>query len=196
MKECPKKKCGLTYQCPGCKGEVVLTSRGESVVTVPQLTSSSSKSSTSATAPSIPVVAAAPARGSKRASTAVASSAPSAKTAKTGKEVSVVGKRYSSLSWFLGKPNPAPSVCDAVRASCAENALELQGGHVRKIDSDGFAVALHTGRTPKPLCGARQRLGVEWVDTDIQGLKVRRAQLPLKSRLSQVLWLVEDLERL
>ena len=41
----------------------------------------------------------------------------------------------------------------------------------------------------------RQRLGAEWVDTQIQGLQVRRAQLPLKSRLSQVLWLASDLAK-
>ena len=112
-----------------------------------------------------------------------------------GKEVLVCGKRYAGLSWFLGKPNPAPSQCSKARSACGAGALEVKGGHVRALDVAGYAVAPTSRQSPQPLCGERQRLGGEWVDTQIEGVQVRRAQQPVASRLSQVLFLVPDLER-
>lgn len=57
---------------------------------------------------------------------------------------------------------------------------------------------LGPGKVLKPLCvmdgRPRQRLGEAEVSTEVAGVKIKRAECPITSRLSQVLWLLDDLE--
>ena len=118
--------------------------------------------------------------------------------AKTCLTVSVSGQMYTSLSWYFLKDNPSNSYCQRARKKCATNALVLAGGHTRSVKE--FAGNDHV--TLRPLCRikkhgewkARQRLGDAAVDTEVVGVRISRAEQPLKARLSQVLWLVSDLD--
>ena len=106
----------------------------------------------------------------------------------------VLGKLYTGISWFLGKDNPPDSKCKKARTRCASNALVLSGGHTRALDKEGFAASPSAGAALKELCPKRKRLGEKFVPTEVEGVEIARASLPLKARLSQVLFLVEDLE--
>ena len=63
---------------------------------------------------------------------------------------------------------------------------------------EAFAKVPGSGRVLKPLCvldgHPRQRLGTDAVPTEVVGIKIKRAKDPITSRLSQVLWLFDDLE--
>ena len=112
--------------------------------------------------------------------------------------VSVCGQFYTSLAWYFLKDNPSNSYCVRARKKCSANALVLEGGHTRSVKD--FAGA--GDRAPRPLCNikadgvwkVRERLGEAIVQTEVVGVKVGRAKQPLVARLSQVLWLVSDLD--
>lgn len=196
-KDCTKAIRGMTLTCPHpqCKQEIVLSSRGQTVpsVVVPQRavgsTTEVQKKSNAQAAPS--------GGGTDRKRLAPSGNAgrPPAKMQKTGKEVSICGKRYTSLSWFLNTPNPPPKKCEMVRNVCVQNAVLMRGGHVRALDAAKFSVSPSAFVGPPPLLGERRNLPNSWVDTEVTDIQVRRAPQPLKARLSQVLWLVSDLER-
>jgi len=127
-KDCKKPLEGITYPCPKCGTEIVVSSRGQ---TRPG-TKANAKSSGGH--PVAPPPLAPDSSGSKRKAQP-ASTAPAAKVAKAGatssnhgKVVSVCGKQYCGLCWFLGQANPAPKVCARVRQECVAGALEMQGG--------------------------------------------------------------------
>ena len=103
-------------------------------------------------------------------------------------------ERYTSLSWFLCSANPTPKQVAIAKAHCSEHALELQGGRNRSLDTSGFA-ALPPAR-PKSLTSARRRLVSEFVNTAVQGFRVRRViDGKLNCRPSQVLFSVVDLQK-
>ena len=122
-KNCKQKKRGLTLTCPSCKSEIVMTSKGQTVTSVP--------------APQGTKRSASECHGSasKAAKIDVAKSSgspcPTTKFAKVDAAVaiSICGQHYTSLSWFLSKENPSPSLCKRARENCSENALVLLGGH-------------------------------------------------------------------
>ena len=208
--ECTKPKRGITLTCPHCKTEIEMTSKGQTVVAAtqnsgvaaaghgqfrePAASSSSSSSSSSSLSQ----------RGVKRSPHPPASPPPKAKHAKlfgSGRNsemvvVSVCGRHYTSLAWYFCKDNPSPSICARARQKCASNALVLVGGHTRSVKD--FAKVLGSGTVLKPLCvldgRPRQRLGEVSVSTQVAGIKIKRAEDPIASRLSQILWLLDDLE--
>ena len=111
--------------------------------------------------------------------------------------ISICGQHYTSLSWFLSKENPSPSLCKRARENCGDNALVLVGGHTRSVKF--FAKVPGTSRL-QPLCvvggQARQNFpGAQPVNTEVSGVKIKKAEQPVTARLSQVLWLVKDLEQ-
>ena len=121
-----------------------------------------------------------------------------AKVAKTsahaGKRVSICGREYTALSWYLGVPNPSKPDCRKV-GECV--AVELDGGDLRTSVAEGYAVA--PPQRPKPLLPGRERLATSWIDTGIcTDKKVivhvrRQGEVRVKS-LRQSLFLVSDLE--
>ena len=197
-RECKKPLRGMTLTCPHqhCKQEIVLSSRGQTVpqvVVAPQQSNAQlAPSGSSIRLPSAPTHVG---NLRKRAAASEVVGRPPAKHRRTGKEVSICGKRYTSLSWFLNTPNPPPKKCERARHVCADRAIELRGGHVRALDAARFAISPSALAQPPPLLGARRNLSTDWIDTEVTDIQVRRAQQPLKARLSQVLRLVADLER-
>ena len=79
------------------------------------------------------------------------------------------------------------------RTQCGENALELQGCHTRGLDAAGFAAV--PPAKPESLTGDRARLGTTFVDTELEGVRIRRNGGKLKHRLSQVIFRVSDLRQ-
>ena len=197
---CPKPLEGVKYTCPGCANQLLISSRGQSVVAGAVAGAGSAK----AKAAPLPPKPLAP-QPTKRAAASSSASEPAAKVARvgegsqmSGKVVHVCGKAYTSLSWFLGNPNPGPSLCEKARASCKTHALELDGGDARTLALQGFCA--QPPLKPKDLLPDRQRLPSEWSDTACKSIrankavKLRKAQQSLDARLSKVLWLVSDLE--
>lgn len=197
VKDCKHKPRGLTLSCPSCQSDIVMTSKGQTLISAPA-------------APPKP-----PPQGMKRA--AAESQGPAAKAAKIGTAkasaspspaptsskvdacvaINICGLHYTSLSWFLSKDNPSPSLCQRARNNCGDNALVLVGGHTRSVKS--FAKIPGASRL-QPLCmvSGRPRQnspGDRPVSTEAPGVKIMKAEQPLKTRLSQVLWLVADLEK-
>lgn len=204
---CPKAVQGLNYKCPHCSKGIVVSSRGQSVVggrsvISPSPASASASVPASAQAP-LPLSMLTPAssvsvaqKRSAPAPTASPERPMKAHRASTnaGKVVSVCGRLYTSISWYLGKPNPSQSHCSAVKAVCTP--LELRGGDLRTLAGQGFAVA--PPLRPKPLLAGRVRLPSAWLETGVQCdrsvLEVRKAGDNSKTSLRQCLWLLEDLE--
>ena len=185
-----------------------MSSRGQTLARKGGAASSSSSNAPSpAPAPSRPMAppppapAPAPARGTKRpAPSGAASSASPAKAARNGgKVVSVCGQLYASLSWFLRKDSPSATQCARARTRCSSTALVLSGGHSRAVAE--YAVASQSGQTPRPLCmvdgDVRKKMGSVAVPTEVDHITISRAPdpLPRSIRLSQVLFLVSELEK-
>ena len=111
--------------------------------------------------------------------------------------MSVCGQLYASLSWFLNKDSPSATQCARARTRCSSSAVVLSGGHTRAVAE----YAAHAGQTPRPLCMVdgvvRKRLGSVAVPTEVENITIRRAPdtLPSSVRLSQVLFLVSELEK-
>jgi hypothetical protein len=207
---------GLPYACKKCGGELVLSSRGQTTYQASssgsggaggqrgasgQTTRQASSSGAGAAAGS------ASGPGAKRAASAAPSPPPmkvarkSAAGASTCLVVSVCDKFYTSLTWYM-LTDPHRSVCARARKNCSETALVLEGGHTRSVKP----YAATADQAPRPLCRvkvqgawrARQTLasGVT-VDTEIVGTRVKRGGEDVAGgavRLSQVLFLVEDLD--
>ena len=196
-KDCPKDKRGLTLLCPSCKGDIVMTSKGQTTMSVPVPVPSSLPQSTKRSAPESQASVAKAAK--TRAVQSPASRSLELKPVKVDAAVAIniCGQHYTSLSWFLAKENPSPSLCKRARDKCAENALVLLGGHTRSVKS--FA-NIPGARPLQPLCMVsgrpRQKFpGTQPVNTEVPDVKIKKAEQPVRTRLSQVLWLVADLEK-
>jgi hypothetical protein len=202
VRDCKKPMRGMTMTCPNCEREIEVSSRGQTMVRKEAAASSSSNAPLQAPALSRPLVPApAPQRGTKRASpSGAASRASPAKVARNGgKVVSVCGQLYTSLSWFLKKDSPSATQCARARTRCANTAVVLSGGHTRAVAE--YAAVPQTGQALRPLCtvsgAARKKLGSAAVPTEVDDIMISRAPDPLPSsiRLSQVLFLVSELEK-
>ena len=159
------------------------TSAARGTIGVTRAAASSSSSSSSSSAPGRSVqkreVAVPALPAAKRGKAGASSSA--------GLRVSICGQECTSLSWYLNNSNPSKVTCAQVRERLASDAIELEGGHVRKLVGTAYAVA--PPRVPQPLCMApsgepRQRLGTDFVDTVIADLKARRCDGYLVKRNS------------
>ena len=203
-RKCDKPVQGVEYKCPTCKGKLVISSRGQSVMTSDgdvqdgSITKLPSNATTS--------VSGAPQFGNtsnitpllqplKRplASCTVAASPVPLKSPKTsshsGKVVLVGGQRYSAVSWFHGRANPPPKVCRRIQDSCT--AVELKGGDLRTLVRSGYA-----SERPKELLQQGSKLCSQWRQTDITGLLVRSAGVELGVSLRQALFLEADLRKM
>ena len=194
--QCSKPIGGLEYTCPQCNEGLVISSRGQSVVAAkakaPQAPLPPKMLAPSSSAPAV----SAPAKRAASPSPA-ATTAKVAKVSNSGNMVLVCGKSYTSLAWFLGQPNPSPSICSKARAQCQGNALELNGGDFRTLVAHGYAKERLPG---KELLPGRERLPGQWCDTAIKTdkgsvVRVRKAGEQLEKANRQVLWLLSDLER-
>ena len=109
--------------------------------------------------------------------------------------VDVCGKRFTSLSWFVGDEDPSELKCKHALKHCLADAVLLEGSHTRRLANTVFAKRYP--EKPKPLLGNRRRLSsVQFVQTDVTGLKVKRCDGVLGSkRKSQILWSVDSLHR-
>lgn len=191
--QCPAPLNGRRYLCE-CGRSILVTSRGHT----PQGGSSAQKphSECPQTAAAAPPQ---PAKG-RLASTAMPSEVQNKRRrvlgkteARGGKELLVLGQAYTALSWFLCSSNPTPKQVSIAKTRCAENALELQGCHTRALDAAGFAAVPPS--KPKSLTGGRARLSTTFVDTELEGVRIRRNSGKLKHRLSQVIFRVADLRQ-
>lgn len=105
-----------------------------------------------------------------------------------------MGETYTSLSWYLCNANPTPKQVAKAKDHSAEHVLELQGGHTCSLDRSGF-VALPPAK-PKSLTADRNRLGSQFVDAALEGIKIRRAlDGEVNCRLSQMLLRVFELQK-
>lgn len=197
---CPKALEGVTYKCQTCSSNIVITSRGQSQVAGPQAAPRSQ-------APPPPkMMPAQEVKPQKRAAPRAPSAGPAPKVPKlsvkpgsAGHVVSACSRQYTALSWFLGKPNPSPSICARVREQCGARALELDNGDARTLALQGFSAS--PPKHPKDLLPNRTRLPSSWVETACSAVrkgtavKVRKAAAPLTRKGNQILWLHEDLQR-
>ena len=199
---CKKPLYGCRYTCDaeGCGHSILITSRGQTPQTKPA-SPQNAETNSSTTEPPTLTEPPRPAKG-RLASVSLPVVEKPAKRRKTevnasargGKEVNVLGESYTSLSWFLCSPNPTPREVRIAKQYCSENALELQGCHTRALDDFGFT-ATPPARS-KSLSGERERLGRTFVDSELQGLRIRRSSDgKLACRLSQVLFRVADLRK-
>jgi hypothetical protein len=197
--KCQKEMQGCAYPCPSCSTSVVVSSRGQSQA------ASSVSSPPRGASPQATQALRAPAPSAKRASSAASSGHPVAKaarvaTAKSGCVVSVCGKEYSSLSWYLAKAKPTERECARARANCGASALALRHGDVRTLAVQGFTA--QPPRAAKPLMAGRVRMPSEWTDTDCKAvssglvIQLSRAGEELRgTRANQLLWRMSELQR-
>ena len=105
-----------------------------------------------------------------------------------------MGTAYTSLSWYLRSENPTPKFVSTAKGHGSEYALELDGCHTRAQDASGVAEV--PPRQAKSLTGDRARLGTQFVDTELPGVRIRRpVNGELTRRLSQVIFRVADLRK-
>jgi hypothetical protein len=203
-KSCKAPLNGCVYSCAagGCGQSILVTSKGQTPVALPTPTAHR-RNAASSSRPSSPAAAAPqPTRGRVASAAALVDDArpakklKSASTARGGKEVMVMNERYASLSWYLCSPtsNPTPKQVAIAKLQCSERALELEGCHTRALDKLGFAAL--PPATPKSLTGDRDRLGSNFVGTELLGVKIRRTiDGKLGCRLSQVIFHTVDLQQ-
>jgi hypothetical protein len=206
----PKPVQGLQYNCPHCSNKLTISGRGQSVAASPQTAARSiaplpprtlaeptkNESRKRSARPHAPAEVPA-SKASKAAASAAAAAAATAAACSVCKVVSVCDKTYTGLSWFLGQPNPSPSLCTRARTQCYHNALELSGSDLRTLLVHSFVAP--PPKKPKPLLLGRARLSSEWLATPIKtehaALKLRKTGQELTKANRQVLWLVTDLEK-
>lgn len=204
--KCKSPLNGCSYRCPkdGCKAAILVTSIGQTPLVASPCPAGNRSSGSQGPAPPPPPPPPTTKRSasgsvpkpttSKRQKVASDGKKTSAASLRGGKEVSVIGERYTSLSWYLCCANPTPKQVGIAKDKCSGLAMELQGGHTRSLDTSGF-VALPPVK-PKSLTADRERLGSQFVDTALKGIKIRRAvDGEVTCRLSQVLFRVLDLQK-
>ena len=190
-KDCKQKKRGLTLICPSCKSDIVMTSKGQTVISVPAPPPRPAHQGTKRSASQSQGSATKAAKVDASQSSASRCLAPTSAKIDAAVAFSICGKHYTSLSWFLSKENPSPSLCKRARENCGDNALVLVGGHTRSVKF--FAKVPGTSRL-QPLCvvGGRPRQnfpGAQPVGTEVSGVKIKKAEQLVTARRSQVLWL-------
>ena len=198
--QCTKPVEGVHYKCPQCSETLVISSRGQSIATTKKSSASLAPLPPQMLTPSASASATGASAATKRAASPTAKAAPAAKVARvrnSGNIVSVCGKSYTSLAWFLGQANPSPSTCSKARVHCRQKALELRGGDFRTLVAHGYAKERLPGRELLP---GRERLPGDWADTRIKTdkgatVQLRKAGEQLEKANRQVLWLASDLER-
>jgi predicted GIY-YIG superfamily endonuclease len=202
MYKCPKPLRGVDYHCE-CGKAILVTTRGhaEPIAVAPPSPpanggggggggGSDGGGGGTARKRAAPILPAEPM--AKRAKKATAST-------HAGLRVSICGELYTSVSWYVNNRNPPKGLCAELRSKCVDDAIELEGGHVRALTGTVYAVAPPS--QPKPLCRmacgkVRERLGAEdFVPTEVFSLKVKRAGGTLRKQSSQVLWSVAALDR-
>ena len=208
-KNCSKEVQGVEYKCPSCRGSILISSRGQSVMTSHGSIQEGQQSrvpcsSGARSFPAHPQISLVdrsvnvPLMQPVKRTLETASSSPPAKVAKRsdheGKSVLVCGQKYAGVSWFTGRANPPPKFCARAKATC--KAIELTGGDLRSLVQHGYA-----GQRPKEILPGRERLSTSWVETDIvcdrSKLQVRLVRPDYEPVLSlrQCLFLVADLEK-
>ena len=214
-KNCRKIVQGVEYKCPSCRGRLVISSRGQSVMSgegslqdgvrsnVPKNTAAAAAAPAAPAHPQVPIVgrsATVPLIQPLKRAPETTTAAPPAKVAKTskhkGKTVLVCGEMYAGVSWFTGRANPPPRFCARVKATCL--AIEMRGGDLRSLVDHGYA----REQQPRELLPQRERLSTKtWATTaimcDRKLLEVRRTDPEYEpaTSLRQCLFLVSDLEK-
>ena len=200
---CEQPHQGCTYPCPQCGSSILVTARGE---TFPQRVARS----VAPAPPSQVSAAATPAVGVKRRAASCDSESRRPKVVRaaagtSGAVVSVCGKSYTSLSWFMHPGKPTERQCLQARDGCGHNALALRSGDVRSLVAQGFTAC--PPALPKPLMGSRQRLPSSWANTSCLSVRsADRGREPVELsrpgerhlalfRANHILWLVSDLEK-
>ena len=201
-KTCAKELEGIKYKCCHCEGANTITSRGQALVAARGAHGVAPPPPRPLPPRPEPAARAAPKRQATPSRVAPDPQAKRAKhahasddTSRIGCLVSVCGKNYSTLSWYVGQSNPSPGVCKRVREECSANALELDGGDARTLWLQGFC-----GRPPKKaLMPDRERLPSDFKETACTALrggkpmKLRKAGGELEKQNRQILWLEADL---
>ena len=193
---CPQPLSGASHKCNSCSGKIVVSSRGQS-----ELLSDRVGKEDMQPLPPKQLVPQKRAMPDSSRNTEPLSKAPRvvAPIARKGVLVSVCDKPYSTLSWFLGKSNPSPSICAKVRRHCLRSALELDNGDARTLALQGFAKA-PPARAPQLLPG-RSYLPSEWCPTACKSVRdggpvrIRKAEEPSYLKGNQLLWSLPDLEK-
>ena len=209
-KDCTKAVQGIEYKCASCSERLLISSRGQSVLAgdgcvqpgaVRVMPTAVARSSTDVAPPPAQVrpsvVPVRPeVRVAKRVLAPPLDPRPSKKantSEHAGKTVLVCGRKYTSVSWFSGRANPPPKLCNRIRDSC--KAVELRGGDLRSLIQHGYAALC-----PKELLPGRTRLSASWSATQIKcdkssTLEVRAASEPLDVSLRQCLFLLSDVQK-
>lgn len=188
-RDCSSALAGAVYKCNHCRKEITITPRGQSLQRQPPQP------------PAVPtpvLPAAAPKACEPKRPRPVLPAEPAGKRPKVPSKraalraVKVCGNLYAPLSWYLGVKNPPPCSVKRARKHCGRSALELSGGHCRALQH----LAGTTTDDLEPVSGERQRLGTVWVDSAVPGVQLRRVpEGGVSRRLSQVLFLVQDLDK-
>ena len=114
-----------------------------------------------------------------------------AKAPRENLHVLVCGIQYTTLAWYLGKPNPTPREVALVKGSCSERRLEIANGDTKTLQARGYV--------GHELLPGRERLLSTWMDTVCLALKGDTALQICKPGgiaigCRQVLWRLSDLE--
>ena len=115
-----------------------------------------------------------------------------AKAPPKGKHVLVCGTPYTTLAWYLGKPNPTPREVALVIGPCSEWRLEVANGDTQTVQARGYV--------GHELLPGRGRLLSTWMDSACLALKGNAALQVCKpggiaGGCRQVLWRLSDLQK-
>ena len=107
----------------------------------------------------------------------------------------ICSRAYTTLAWFLGKPNPSPLTVCSVVAACQSNAVQLRRGDAKTLVASGLA----RHDPDRDLFPGRCNLPSEWTDTSAatvrDGTIVQARRPGSVSACRGVLWRVSDLQQ-
>ena len=185
-KDCRANPDGCDYKCGRCNANVRITNNGASVTTQTLRAPEPSCASSSSSSTVVPA--------KRPAEVALRSSAPMkiAKTPPKNTHVLVCGINYTTLAWYLGKPNPTPKEVALAKGSCSESRLEIASGDTKTLQARGYV--------GHELLPGRERLLSTWMDTvcltlkDDTAVQIRKPG-GIAGGCRQVLWRLSDLEK-
>ena len=160
--KCKNAPATCWYECKNkdCGKKMFLTSRG--------FTPSSAKTSLKGDVDSKPPPSSPPQTSSISSSSGTKRKMPQQQQQQqhpSVKRVQISGTAYTSLGWYVGRPNVAQSLFKKARTHCAPHAVELRHGDYKTLMAQGF-VQQGQGRCKELLESDGRRLPKHWTDTE------------------------------
>ena len=192
--ECKSSPLVALYPCRQCHNVIKVTARGQTPAGTTTVASSADTVQAS------------------NASEATASAEPPAKRRRVSRassclRVRVCGVSYTTLAWYLGNACPNRHQRKNVADACMEKAVEMEGGDAKTLQAQAFAKA--PPGFGKEMLPGRVYLPHSWVESACASIRsshtkgkqgaekveLRRAEAGGRDSCRNVLWRLEDLER-